>query len=401
MRLALATCAALLLASQAAAQKPDAWTTAATTADAIAVTGHGMVFDARMRRIDITEKSLPALQASLARAIARQPIKFDAKTADVVGRIDAALKQTDRPDERAYLLAAKLNRQLDAAEPKLRARYAWRNRIIYQNARGIFERQARLGKYVISDAVLRLIRDGGLILTASRTAYMDECAGQQVPVPPNFSMASTTWFNQGNLASNMLRPGNVATVWTWTDPVKRGACVALPRDNGGPGSFAGIICQSAVTGKACFWDNLTRADPGRRIPVATETMVIRDLQDGRTLDEMAPCTECHTGNNVFLMLPDDPAWRKLLRGPLNGAHPANFSTIFEPQANTVGGSPRYTPIAHASWVNPPLTTGCSGPCHGAPSAAIVTKYFALPSPPPMPPACRNPGNNFRNCYGTP
>ena len=401
MRLAIAACVALLLGAHAAAQQPEPFTTEATTADAIAITGHGMIFDAKMQRIVVTEKALPLLQASLARAVAAQPIKLDEKSADFVARIDAALKQTDRADERVYLTAARLNRQLDVAEPKLRARYAWRNRIVYQIARGIFERQARQGRYTISDEIQRLIREGGLILAATRTAYMDECAGQQVPVPPNFSMASTTWFNQGNLASNMLSPGNVATVWTWTDPARRGACVALPRDNGGPGSFAGIICQSAVTGKACFWDNLTRADPGRRIPVATETMVIRDLQDGRTLDAMAPCTGCHTGNNVFLMLPDDPTWRKVVKGPLNGAHPANFSTIFEPQADTVAGGPRYTPIAHASWVNPPLATGCSGPCHGAPSSAVAMRYFGLPAPPPMPPACRNPGNNFRNCYGTP
>jgi hypothetical protein len=232
---------------------------------------------------------------------------------------------------------------------------------------------------------------------------MNECRAESVPVPPNFSMVgSTGWIRQGSLTTNLLRRGAPAEVWTWTDPSRRGACVALPRDNGGAGSLTGIICQSATTGKACIWDNLTQADRTRRIPVATETMVIRELQDGRTLDEDAPCTECHTGNNVFLMSPDDPTWAKLMRGPLNGPQPPGnkFTTIVEPQTDSPGG-PRFTPIAHASWVNPALSGGCASVCHGAPSTEIQTRYFAFPiaERPRMPPACASGG--YRNCYGTP
>jgi hypothetical protein len=93
------------------------------------------------------------------------------------------------------------------------------------------------------------------------------------------------------------------------------------------------------------------------------------------------------------MSPDDPTWAKLMRGPLDGTQPTprTFTTIVEPQTNSPGG-PRYTPIAHASWVNPPLALGCAGVCHGAPSTAINS--------PPMPPACAT-GGNYRNCYGTP
>ena len=380
-----------MLAGGARAQRPE------IAADRIATSAHAMAFDAKLQRIKFDPKTIAVMQASILDRIKASEPRYDARTADFSKRIQAAIAEARRPDERAFLTAALINRQLKATDKKLRIRYDFRNRVIYEQARSYW---ARADRADIPSALQRWLREGGLILTAVNTAYMSECAGQQVPVPPDFSLASTAWTSQGNIASNLLSPGNVATVWTWTDPIKRGACVALPRDNGGPGSFAGIICQSATTGRACFWDNLTRADPGRRIPTATETMVIRDLQDGRTLNESAPCTECHVGGNVFLMLPDDPAWRKIIKGPMNGPRPGTFTTIVEPQADAPG-SARYTPIAHASWVNPPLTAGCSGPCHGQVSPSVSSLFYGLAGHPPMPPACRNPGNNYRNCYGTP
>lgn len=172
------------------------------------------------------------------------------------------------------------------------------------------------------------------------------------------------------------------------------ACVALPRDGGAGDAVAGIICQSAFTGKACFWDNLKRGDlSGDRIPPATETMVISDLQDGRTLAEGTPCTGCHTGDNVYLMMPDDPTWAKLMRGPLNGPQP--FSRRF----TTVVTTPPYTPIAHDSWSNTPVAGfNCAGSCHARPNAQVKTLFddLTIPAHPPMPPACAEEG-----CYSRP
>jgi hypothetical protein len=364
----------------------------------IALVGHGLAFDSKMKSIPIDLTTIRSMQGSLGAVLAKAGLADQPRHRAFTARIHAAMKQARSEEERALLTGVLLGRQLEMADKRVRALYDWRNRFLIERSRSLLDRRFR-GQYQISEAVLRLLREGGLILSAVETGYMGECRAQGVPVPPNFSMTKPgDWVNQGDLAYNILNPGDPAEVWTWTDPGRRGACVALPRDNGGPGSVAGIICQSATTGKACIWDNLTRANPTRRIPAATETMVIRDLQDGRTLDVNQPCTACHTGNNVFLMSPDDPTWAKLMRGPMTAG---NFSTIFEPQVNTTAAAPRYTPIAHASWVNPPLTVGCAGSCHGSPSSAIQTRWSALPAgqKPPMPPACA--GGNFRNCYSTP
>jgi hypothetical protein len=296
-----------------------------------------------------------------------------------------------------------LSRRLERADKKVRLIYDWRNRFLIERSRSLLDRRFR-GQYRLSETVLQLLRDGLLRAGLIDTDYIAECRAEQVPVPPDFSMSHPVgWIHQGPLTYNILRPGEPADVWTWTDPARRGACIALPRDNGGDGSVAGIICQSATTGKACIWDNLLRDDAsGRRIPAATETLVIRNLQDGKTLNEGAACTGCHTGNNIYLMSPDDPAWAKVLRG-LDGPQPTprTFTTVVEPQTASPGG-PRFTPIAHASWVNPPLTLGCGGSCHAGPNPEVHRKWSDLSDAqrPRMGPACAT-GGNFRNCYGTP
>lgn len=396
-RVALA--ASLLLFVSLAASQPSR-PSEKPEIERIATVGHGLAFDSKMRPIPIDLKTIRAMQDSLRRVLAKTRLTGQPGIQSFAARVESATAQSRSEEEKAMLTGVLIRRQLESADKRLRTAYDWRNNFLIERSRALLDRRSG-GRYQLSDMVLRLLREGGLlIITAIETGYMGECRAQNVPVPPNFSMSKPgAWVRQGNLTYNMLDPGDPAEVWTWTDPARRGACVALPRDDGGPGTFAGIICQSASTGKACFWDNLTRANPTRRIPAATETMVIRDLQDGKTLDVNAPCTECHTGNNVYLMSPDDPTWAKLLRGALPAT---NYSTVFEPQAATVAGGPRYTPIAHAIWVNPALTIGCSGSCHAAPSTSVQNLWSALPAAqrPPMPPTCAT-GGDFRNCYDTP
>lgn len=371
--------------------------------DQIAVVGHGMAFDAKMQEIPIDLKTILSMQGSLGERLAQARLADDDGTKAFAAKVEAAMAESKSEEERALLTGAVLNRQLQRADQKMRAAYDWRNRFLTERARGLLERRYR-GQYQLSESVLQLLREGGLIVAGIfDTGYMNECRAESVPVPPDFSMAKPgQWIHQGGLTFNILRPGDPADVYTWTDPARRGACIALPRDNGGIDSVAGIICQSATTGKACIWDNLTRDDPSRRIPAATETMVIRELQDGRTLAEGAACTGCHTGNNIYLMSPDDSTWAKVLRG-LDGPQPTprTFTTVVEPQTDSPGG-PRFTPIAHASWVNPPLTAGCGGACHAGPNTEVQTRYFAIPvgQRNAMQPTCAT-GGNYRNCYGTP
>lgn len=223
------------------------------------------------------------------------------------------------------------------------------------------------------------------------TPYMSECRARGVPIPPDWAETGTPWVLQGELTENLLFPGRFAGVWTYSHPTIRGACIALPRDSGAVGTLAGFICQSATTGHACFWDNTKR---GESTPLGWKgkTIVISELQDGSNLQEN--CTSCHKGNNVFLISPDDPTWKKVLKGPLSGPFTGTFTTRVEASADNQGTPPhpRYIPITtqppRPDWANRFTPGGCGGACHEP--AAVDS--------PPMPPACANAPNGVANCF---
>lgn len=323
-----------------------------------------------------------------------KPGRFGRGGSGFIADIEKAIGAAGRPEERALLTGALINWQLERADRRVGEPYGWRNRFLTERTRALLDLREG-GRYDPSEALKRLLREGGLLnIGPPTTEYMDECRAAGVPVPPNFSIvAPGPWVEQGDLTHNLLDPGRRASVWTFTHPERAGACIALPRDAGGAGSFTGIICQSAVTGKACFWDNMKRGEI-RRIPTRAETMITRELQDGRTLDENEPCTSCHVGNNVYLMMPDDPTWAKLLRGPMNGPPSRNFTTVIDRP---------YTPIAYDSWKNVPGSDdGCTGSCHLPPSDEVRGLLNAL-SPaqsPLMPPRCAT-GGDHQSCYAAP
>jgi hypothetical protein len=236
------------------------------------------------------------------------------------------------------------------------------------------------------------------------TDYMAFCRKQRVPVPPDFALSGTQWALQGPLQTNLLGPGQAAHVWTYRDPVRRGACIALPRGGSGErAGLSGIICQSATTGRACFWDSRERddANPLRQMPTidwTQQTLRIAKLKDGSNLTEPGSgiCTDCHRGNNAFLISPDDPIWANVLRGSLPISVGSTFTTKVERSDDTQGGHPRYIPVtfpaSRPAWVNKfNANAGCGGMCHENP---IYEKPFGIPS---MPPACAV-GGDVEECY---
>jgi hypothetical protein len=229
------------------------------------------------------------------------------------------------------------------------------------------------------------------------TGYMANCRRHNVPVPPDWEESTSDWQLQGNLknGTNLLDPGEDAFVWTYSGPV-RGGCIALPRQNG----LAGIICQGALTGHACFWDNKLRVDGPNADDIGWRgiRLTISELQDGNNVQEN--CTECHRGNNVFLMSPDDSTWAELLRGSLVTSPGSTFTTRVERSSDVQEGHPRYIPLSsQPSWTNvfrPAAGRGCAQ-CHELPDLG-----FGPGKPngtfPPMPPACSNGRPTAEDCY---
>lgn len=226
---------------------------------------------------------------------------------------------------------------------------------------------------------------------AADSPYMAECRAKGVPIPPDWAETGTPWVKQGELQTKLTLPSKAAYVWTYSDPTVRGACVALPRGTGVSGDVAGIICQSATTGAACFWDNMPKNNqsPGV-LGWSGQTLQIANLADGSNLTGVTGvCTYCHRGDNVFLISPDDPTWAKVLRGPLVTSPGSTFTTRVEASSDNQGGHPRYVPVTQPGWTNAFAAGVCAGSCHEQPAV----------SSPPMPPACAAGG--VTNCYGKP
>jgi len=249
--------------------------------------------------------------------------------------------------------------------------------------------------------------------------YLGSCRAKGVPIPPDWKPSSSAWERHGNLntillTSNTLDQASVdhtsfASIWSYASPAVRGACIALGRNGG---SFQ-VICQSATTGHACFWGN----DPSS--PHTSWTPETAELQMALLHDPVqgfapgtVPCTECHRGNNAFLVAPDDPTWAMVLRP--EHARPT-FTTRVEQSSQhgqlTFGATtityPRFIPIGGKSVVlsNPlPTTTGCSGSCHELHVAMLKKDHTVegyVRAPRPMGPNCAAnspPDDPTRNCY---
>jgi hypothetical protein len=363
-------------------------------AERIASAGHGMLFDRQREAIEPDAPMVSAIQRAILGVILRdEKVKrLRRREPTLAGAAERLLRSGGlNVNERIVLRAAYIDRLLKNAPRKLKNKYAWRNDALISHH---LNRHQGLLESVRTD-VRRLLRRLGFFKPGPiNTRYMADCRAHRVPIPPDWAEKGTPWVRQGMLDQNLLDPGKFAEVWTYSDPNVRGACIALPRDDGSPVKQPnGIICQSATTGHACFWDNKLRGvEPEQFLGWKGRRLVISRLKDGSDLQ--LSCTACHRGNNVFLIAPDDKTWAKVLRGPLTGPSTGTFTTRVEASSDNQGGHPRYIPITtlpeRPGWENPfPSAPGCAGACHET----------HLLFPLPMPPACANP--SVSNCYGTP
>lgn len=133
------------------------------------------------------------------------------------------------------------------------------------------------------------------------TQYMNSCRAAGVPIPPPWG--STDWEYQGDLQNEFIDGRDIARVWAWRSDAPEGTCIALPRENSANGyAFAfGIICQGAQTENACFWDR-SRTTPSQ----LTGHLPIDHFVGADELTFGGVCTNCHVGENAFVIHPDTP-----------------------------------------------------------------------------------------------
>jgi hypothetical protein len=137
-------------------------------------------------------------------------------------------------------------------------------------------------------------------------AYINECAANGVPIPPDWG--SSQWTHVGNLsdAEEFISVGSEARVYKYKSTGPEGTCIALPRfRNNGSGDIGllGIICLGKQTSKACFWDNQQNdvsfdIGPSENVPLSSFAGGA-ELKDGTG----GTCTSCHAGENPYIIHP--------------------------------------------------------------------------------------------------
>jgi hypothetical protein len=148
--------------------------------------------------------------------------------------------------------------------------------------------------------------------TAGGAAYATACAAAGVPNPPPWRSAS--WVLQGSLTgnNNFVQPTAFAEVYTFTSASPTGVCIALPRrltSSSPTYSVVGIICQGVNSSRSCFWDSKksTTNQPVEPITTSETNLAVPGTKfvGGADLlaNEQGVCTDCHAGENAFIIHP--------------------------------------------------------------------------------------------------
>jgi hypothetical protein len=131
--------------------------------------------------------------------------------------------------------------------------------------------------------------------------YIMQCEAAGVPIPPDWG--DPLWISKGTLSDEFIKPSQEAEVFTYVSAGRdapEGACIALPRSIDDTIQLLGIICLGKKSSKACFWDYPGPIKKGKVVPL-TSFLGGPDLecQGGGGV-----CTDCHAGENPFVIHPD-------------------------------------------------------------------------------------------------
>ncbi|HXS16283.1 MAG TPA: hypothetical protein VN764_03790, partial [Polyangiaceae bacterium] len=165
-------------------------------------------------------------------------------------------------------------------------------------------------------------------------AYVQQCVDAGVPRPPTWNYEDawhqrngSKWKKATTSEAEILEGVFISAALTaevfYYDPAEygdpgAGVCIALPRsefsgrapDEGPPDYIAllGVICQGQASGKACFWDNGSSWQSGG--VDADQTLTFGDGPPTTAFvggNELAAggdvCTDCHRGENVYIIHP--------------------------------------------------------------------------------------------------
>ena len=264
--------------------------------------------------------------------------------------------------------------------------YALQWKLPTQVEEGLVERQEEFKLDPELQKILDLpeFKPGGLsVLSATINqgqAYINECIANGVPIPPSIGImdpaGTNGWRSLGFIPQNeQFIVGTPAEVRVYGSTSPEGMCVALPRYTDASRTMValdGVICLGRISSNVCFWDNQMNGKgfnfpSGTVIPIGVPDLATNPAgqyqSGGFELNNGSGgvCTDCHAGQNPYIIHPNADLGGGLVMGDLNQP-PLNLPTF---------STSRYDPLVPASWPqnqlshSPALVPGvCSG-CHNA------------------------------------
>ena len=266
--------------------------------DPISTIGHGAVFGPDGQEVKVTPSFVLSAQRFYLRALydqagARQRAEYNEKR----GRLLAGADLT--PEEQIVANAALIDWLIDGVKPTAAPWLASKNNTL----RDRIVPDPKDPAVVSLDLQERLQAELGerspapsLTTGNSGAAYINECRAAGVPIPPDWG--SPLWRSRGILQDEFISAEKEAEVFTFESTSPRGVCIALPRSTGNTIDLLGIICQGNDTSKTCFWDT-ARVPKGSSKPLTA-------FKGGAALAGGDVCTDCHAGNNAFVVHPGTP-----------------------------------------------------------------------------------------------
>jgi hypothetical protein len=302
----------------------------------VGYSGHGALFTPTGEEIAVTPDFIRRAQAYYltplySTATPRQRAAFDHKS-----RLVADLTRGDESTS-LYAQLLLLDSLIDQLRPADAVRLTHKTRLLKEawarHVAGVASRAAAGGRRAqdLPASTIAMLRQAGLpvavplpaaTVAQDREAYIKDCVAAGVPVPGTYEINGSGWKSNGELQagkSQFVGPGNRSQVVYRANVGKEpeGLCIALPRYNNGSTDLQalGLICmgagkadaQGAVlkASKACFFDY-----PKGAGTLDTKIKLL-DFKSNGELEGGDVCTDCHAGENAFVVHPDVAAFQGL------------------------------------------------------------------------------------------
>ena len=329
IRIALAVLFAAILGTLYAQQNQNIETWKVPADDPVSTVGHGGIWDAKGREIEPSpEFVIDAQRFYLKRLYQESDQKLQTELKAKLQRFESLKDLTQQ--EQILVNSALIAWLIDAVKPRDAAHLASKNGALRNK---IFRISAQQAAKPISKELLRVLDEEGLIkflsaTTAGGAAYIQECLANGVPTPPDWGPVAPgrpTWTRVGSLSTKFIVRGQPAEVYVYEsrEPEPDGICLALPRyaadTSSAPITALGIIClgRGRERSRSCFWDNVNVTPEPPLADITTRFRFSFEIRRGESvpLSRFAGgadlfggngvCSDCHAGNNPFIVHPGD------------------------------------------------------------------------------------------------